>query len=145
MLLTEAVHSMGIFSKSLNESCEVTASHFSPSTALVFEVFMRLDKKFAEILKIRYTEIMNTITIKQRGVVTLPKKLRDSLGLAEGTILRVTTDKGNIVLEPDKKMTALDIELASAIKQSKEDLKHGRYIQFATIQEFHEKLAKYKN
>ncbi len=88
---------------------------------------------------------MNTITIKQRGLVTLPKKLRDSLGLAEGTILRVTTDKGNIVLEPDKKMTALDIELASAIKQSKEDLKHGRYIQFATIKEFHEKLAKYKN
>lgn len=88
---------------------------------------------------------MNTITIKQRGIVTLPKKLRDSLGLAEGTILRVTTDKGNIVLEPDKKMTALDIELASAIKQSKEDLKHGRYIQFSTIKEFHEKLAKYKN
>lgn len=88
---------------------------------------------------------MNTITIKQRGLVTLPKKLRDSLGLVEGTILRVTTDKGNIVLEPDKKMTALDIELASAIKQSKEDLKHGRYIQFSTIKEFHEKLAKYKN
>lgn len=88
---------------------------------------------------------MRTITIKQRGLVTLPKKLRDSLGLAEGTVLRVTTDKGNIVLEPDKKMTALDIELVAAIKQSREDLKHGRYIQFATIEEFHEKLAKYKN
>lgn len=87
---------------------------------------------------------MNTIIIKQRGLVTLPKKLRDSLGLAEGTILRVTTDKGNIVLEPDKKMTALDIELAAAIKQSKEDLKHGRYIQFSNSKEFHEKLAKYK-
>ena len=86
---------------------------------------------------------MNTITIKQRGLVTLPKKLRDSLGLTEGTILRVTTDKGNIVLEPDKKMTALDIELAAAIKQSKEDLKHGRYIQFATIEEFDEKMKHY--
>ena len=88
---------------------------------------------------------MNTITVRQRGSVTIPKKLRDSLGLAEGTILRVTTEKGNIVLEPDKKMTALDIELAAAIKQSKEDLKHGRYIEFSTIEEFQEKLAKYKN
>ena len=88
---------------------------------------------------------MNTITVRQRGSVTIPKKLRDSLGLAEGTILRVTTDKGNIVLEPDKKMTALDIELADAIKQSKEDLKHGRYIEFSTIEEFQEKLAKYKH
>jgi AbrB family looped-hinge helix DNA binding protein len=87
---------------------------------------------------------MNTITIKQRGLVTLPKKLRDSLGLAEGTVLRVKTSNGNIVLEPDKKMSALDIELAAAIKQSKEDLKHGRYIEFSTIEEFHEKLAKYK-
>ena len=88
---------------------------------------------------------MNTVTIKQRGIVTLPKKLRDSLGLTEGTVLRVTTSKGNIVLEPDKKMSALDIELALAIKQSKEDLKHGRYIDFSTIKEFHEKLAQYKN
>ncbi len=88
---------------------------------------------------------MNTITIKQRGLVTLPKKLRDSLGLIEGTVLRVTTSKGNIVLETDKKMSALDIELASAIKQSKEDIKHGRYIEFSTIKEFHEKLAQYKN
>ena len=40
-------------------------------------------------------------------------------------------------------MTALDVELAAAIKQSKEDLKHGRYIEFSTIKEFHEKLAKY--
>lgn len=87
---------------------------------------------------------MNIITIKQRGLVTLPKKLRDSLGLAEGTVLRVTTANGNIVLEPHKKMSALDIELAAAIKQSKEDLKHGRYIEFSTIEEFHEKLAKYK-
>lgn len=88
---------------------------------------------------------MNTITIKQRGLVTLPKKLRDSLGLTEGTVLRVTTSKGNIVLEPDKKMSALDIELAAAIKQSLDDLKHGRYIDFSTIKEFHEKLAKYGN
>jgi AbrB family looped-hinge helix DNA binding protein len=88
---------------------------------------------------------MNTITIKQRGLVTLPKKLRDSLGLVEGTVLRVKTANGNIVLEPDKKMSALDIELAAAIKQSKEDLKHGRYIEFSTTEEFHEKLAKYKN
>ncbi len=38
LLLTEAVYSLGIFSKSLNESCESKAVCFlTPSTALVFE------------------------------------------------------------------------------------------------------------
>ena len=36
-LPTETVHSLGIFTKSLNESCEVTLSHFSPRTSLVYE------------------------------------------------------------------------------------------------------------
>ena len=40
-LLTEAVHSLGIFTKSLNESCEVTLGHFSPSTALNFLGFIK--------------------------------------------------------------------------------------------------------
>ena len=86
---------------------------------------------------------MNTIIIKQRKLVTLPKKLRDSLGLAEGTVLRVKTSNGNILLEPDKKMSALDIVLAAYIIQSKEDLKHGRYIEFSTIEEFNKKMKHY--
>lgn len=86
---------------------------------------------------------MNTIKIQQRGLLTLPKKLRDSLGLAEGQILSVEEKGGKIILEPQ--VTNLDRELALAIKQGAADIKTGRFIEFSTIEEFHEKLAKYEH
>jgi len=86
---------------------------------------------------------MNTIKLQQRGLLTLPKKLRDTLGLEEGCIMQVEQKDGKIILEPQA--ADLDKELALAIKQGIEDIKAGRFIEFSTIEEFHEKLAKYEN
>ena len=86
---------------------------------------------------------MNTIKLQQRGLLTLPKKLRDSLGLEEGQTLRVTTTSGKIILEPQ--MSALDVQLAADIKQGLEDIKNGKFIEFSTIKEMHEKMKQYEN
>lgn len=86
---------------------------------------------------------MNTIKLQQRGLLTLPKKLRDSLGLEEGQILSVKSESGKIVLEPQ--MSALDRQLAADIKQGFEDIKNGNYFTFSTIEEFDERMKRYAN
>lgn len=85
---------------------------------------------------------MNTIKLQQRGLLTLPKKLRDSLGLEEGQILRIAEKEGRIILEPQA--TALDRELALAVKRGIEDIKAGRFIEFSTIEEFDQKIKQYE-
>lgn len=37
-------------------------------------------------------------TVAERGQITLPKAVRDALGLSKGTILKVELDGGRIVL-----------------------------------------------
>ena len=86
---------------------------------------------------------MTTIKLQQRGLLTLPKKLRDALSLEEGQILRVEHVDGKIILEPQQ--PAFDKQLATDIKQGIEDIKNGRFIEFSSIAEFHEKLAKYED
>jgi AbrB family looped-hinge helix DNA binding protein len=84
---------------------------------------------------------MNTIKMQQRGLLTLPKKLRDSLGLEEGQILHVKSEEGKIILEPQ--MSTLDQQLAADIKQGLEDIKSGKSFSFSTIEEFDERMKKY--
>jgi AbrB family looped-hinge helix DNA binding protein len=86
---------------------------------------------------------MNTIKLQQRGLLTLPKKLRDSLGLEEGQVLRVKTDSGKIILEPQ--ISSVDEILAADIKQGLEDIKKGKFITFSSIKEMHQKIDGYGN
>lgn len=85
---------------------------------------------------------MNTIKLQQRGLLTLPKKIRDTLGLEEGQILRIEEKDGKILLEPQ---LPLDEQLARDITQGLADIKNGHYIEFSTIDEMHEKLKTYEN
>lgn len=83
---------------------------------------------------------MNTIRLQQRGTFTLPKKIRESLNLSEGDILRVSQRDNAIILErPSSKAD----ELLTDIKQSLQDMKHGKFVEFASISEFKKKLKKY--
>jgi len=41
------------------------------------------------------------VVVGERGQVTLPKAVRDALGLAKGSVLRVELDGGRIVLRKD--------------------------------------------
>ena len=40
-------------------------------------------------------------TVAERGQITLPKAVRDALGLTKGTILKVELEGGRIVLRKD--------------------------------------------
>ncbi len=84
---------------------------------------------------------MNTIKLQQRGLLTLPKKLRESLSLKEGHILTVQQANGKIILEPQ--VSRIDSELAKAITQGLEDIKRGKFIEFGSTAEFHKKLKQY--
>ncbi len=86
---------------------------------------------------------MNTIKLQQRGLLTLPKKLREALSLREGQILNVQQLDGKIILEPQ--MSTIDSELAKAITQGIEDIKRGKFIEFGSTDELHSKLKHYED
>jgi AbrB family looped-hinge helix DNA binding protein len=86
---------------------------------------------------------MNTIKLQQRGLLTLPKKLREELSLEEGQILIVEQSEGKIILKPQA--TSVDAELAKAIKEGLADIKKGKFIEFGSMAEFHTKLNKYED
>ena len=82
------------------------------------------------------------VKIGRRGVITLPKKLRNNLGIIEGGVLNVFEKKGSIILKPNGKGD--DIILAS-IRKSLDDLRRGAYIEFGSITEFEKKLKAYND
>jgi bifunctional DNA-binding transcriptional regulator/antitoxin component of YhaV-PrlF toxin-antitoxin module len=84
---------------------------------------------------------MQTIKLQQRGVLTLPKSLRDVLGFSEGQSFRVQYEGKKVILEPEE---SFDAQLMQDLKEGMEDIKNGRFIEFSSIKEFHEKLAKYE-
>jgi AbrB family looped-hinge helix DNA binding protein len=83
---------------------------------------------------------MNTIRVQQRGTLTLPKNIREAFNLSAGEVLLVSKEDKRIVLE---RAESPDAELLLDIKQSLSDIKQGKYIEFKSISEFKEKLAKY--
>ncbi len=83
---------------------------------------------------------MNTIKLQQRGVLTLPKKLRNALSLEEGQLLSVRQSGKQIILEPQ---TTVDTELANAITQGIADIKACKFIEFGNTKELHKKLETY--
>jgi|GEM_PF-979596 len=83
-----------------------------------------------------------TVKLQQRGVLTLPKKLRDALDLEEGQTLRIEKRDGGFFVEPQVTMPA---ELVESIRQSKKDIENGDYITFGSIEEFHEKRKQFSH
>ncbi len=83
---------------------------------------------------------MNTVKVQQRGTLTLPKKIRDSLDLQDGDILSILTENGRIIIE---RTDSHDATLLKDIKQSLSDIKSGKFIEFGSIPEFKKKLKRY--
>ena len=84
---------------------------------------------------------MNTIKLQQRGVLTLPKNIRDTLGLSEGDVFTVSHVDGKIVLERPQ----TDAGLLKYISYSLSEIRAGKYIEFGSIPEFKKKLRAYEN
>ncbi len=83
---------------------------------------------------------MNTIRIQQRGTLTLPKKIRESLNLSEGDMLRVSENNNRIVLE---RAEFPEATLLRDIEKSLNDIKRGKFIEFGSIPEFKKKIKGY--
>lgn len=83
---------------------------------------------------------MNTVKIQQRGTLTLPKKIRESLDLKEGEIMQISQKDNQIILE---RTGTGEAELMRDIKKSLADIKAGRFIEFRTVKEFKRKLKEY--
>ncbi|MEK7567969.1 MAG: AbrB/MazE/SpoVT family DNA-binding domain-containing protein [Patescibacteria group bacterium] len=83
---------------------------------------------------------MNIIKIQQRGTLTLPKKIRESLNLSEGDVLRVSENDNRIVLE---RAEFPEATLLRDIEKSLNDIKRGKFIEFGSISEFKKKIKGY--
>ena len=40
------------------------------------------------------------IKVQPKGLITIPKKLRESVGLSDRSLVRISTDKGRLIIEP---------------------------------------------
>jgi len=54
-------------------------------------------------VRIENSEVVMEATVAERGQITLPKAVRDALGLTKGMVLKVELDGGRIVLRKDVK------------------------------------------
>ncbi len=85
---------------------------------------------------------MNTIKLQQRGTLTLPKSLRESLNIIEGDMFRVFKKDSTIILEPIN--SSPDSDLLSDISGSLKEIKQGKFIEFKSVTEFKKKLKLYE-
>jgi len=42
----------------------------------------------------------SVVRVYRKGIIVLPKSIREALGIEEGTLLRIRVEDGKIVLEP---------------------------------------------
>ena len=81
---------------------------------------------------------MQPITVKMqaRGVLTLPKKMRDKIGLSDGVLVDIDARDGEIVVRPASR---LDPAVLADVHASLEDLRAGRVSPlFSSVKEFKE-------
>lgn len=63
---------------------------------------------------------MDITKISSKGQIVIPLKIRERLGMTEGSTIAIDTTNQMIVLKK------IDIDLVKQIKRSLEDIKHGR-------------------
>ena len=72
--------------------------------------------------------LQEIVKIQSRGVFTIPKKVRKNLGLADDSLVKVTIEKGRLVLEPIRILpfpvrSYTEEDIADFIKLDKEESK----------------------
>ena len=80
--------------------------------------------------------MQTTIKIQARGVVTLPKKIREKAGLNAGSIVDIEARNGKVTM---RAVPRLDPSLVQAARDALNDLKTGRASPvFSSIKELSE-------
>lgn len=83
---------------------------------------------------------MDWVQVRHKFQITLPKSVRDSLRLSEGDLLSVQVREGELVLVPQALIDRdqawyWTAEWQAAEREADEDLKAGRYRDFATVED----------
>lgn len=68
------------------------------------------------------------VKMQPKGLVTIPKKLRESVGITENDLVRVRTDRGRLTIEPVRTLaypvrSYTDMELREFIELDKKESK----------------------
>ena len=75
-----------------------------------------------------------TIKMQSRGVLTLPKKIREKAGLSSGSLIDIEVSDGQVTM---RAVSRLDRELAKAVSDAVDDIREGRATPvFSSIKEF---------
>ncbi len=75
-----------------------------------------------------------TIKVQERGVITLPKRIRERAGLSTGVMIDLEERDGAIVMRP---VSRLDPDLLADVESALDDLRMGRASPiFSSIAEF---------
>ena len=66
------------------------------------------------------------VRVQSKGLITLPKKIRDEVGFQENSHLKITTENGRVILEPAKTFSSpirvyTDEEIAQFLEDDKLD------------------------
>jgi len=80
-----------------------------------------------------------TAKMQARGVLTLPKKIRDKFGLSQGSLVDVEEKNGTLLIKP---ISRLDTVLQNDVRMALEDLKKRNYVTFSSANEFHKERKK---
>jgi AbrB family looped-hinge helix DNA binding protein len=80
------------------------------------------------------------VSVMEKGLVTLPKKIRDELHIAPGDAVDVEVRDGEVVLRPVKVIPKSQAyfwteKVQKRIRQSEKDLEAGRYKEFEDVDE----------
>ena len=83
---------------------------------------------------------MDYIQIRKKGQITLPKAVRESLGLAEGDVLAVDVRDDELVLRPQQLVDRSQAwfwtpEWQAAEREADRDVAEGRLRRFETMEE----------
>jgi AbrB family looped-hinge helix DNA binding protein len=86
------------------------------------------------------------VNVMEKGLVTLPKKVRDALHIAPGDAVDVEVRDGEVVIRPVKVIPRSQVyfwtdKVQRRIKESEKDIESGRYKDFESadklIKELH--------
>ena len=77
-----------------------------------------------------------TVKMQSRGVLTMPKKVRNHFGWGDGDVIDLeVTDKGVLI----KPIPRLDPELQKDLHSALQDFQTGNFVEFSSVKEFHTK------
>ena len=71
------------------------------------------------------------VEVGKKGVVVIPKAVRDLVGVKEGDLLRVSVQDGKIVLEPERRV---DVdEIRRAMEEHKKRISYARQAELGDL------------